>query len=144
MPPPEQELFLCHHCKEFVSLPLLQGVCFSATRNEVSPTTTKYSKCEYDTDTVIPKETLLTVKDHVDILKLHREDDHPPAPPTNVVGVPATGTAEVPVTGDKKFPRPEIDQVQTLEVWDTFIADWGEYKRQRGVLASIAPGLLVV
>ena len=62
---------------------------------------------------------------------------HSPMAPTGAVVGPAIGNKK------SKFPRPEIDQVQTLEVWDTFIADWEEYKRQRGVSASNAPGLLV-
>ena len=68
----------------------------------------KCSKCEYDTDTDIPKESTVTEK--LTLLGFHREDDHPLVVPTSAVGEPATGDKR------NKFLQPEIDQVQTLEV----------------------------
>ena len=56
-------------------------------------------------------------------IKFHREDDHPLVVPTQTMGEPATGDKR------NKFPGPEFDKVQTLEVWETFIANWEEYKR---------------
>ena len=71
-------------------------------------------------------------------LKFHREDSHPP-PAQNVVGSPPPED----MRRKAKFPQPEIDQGQPLEVWETFLTQWEEYKKQMQVSIDKVPGQLV-
>ena len=48
----------------------------------------------------------------VELFKAHREDKHPRA---------AGGSATEDSRRKVKFPQPEIDQGQPLEVWETFL-----------------------
>ena len=70
----------------------------------------------------------------VELLRLHREDKHPRA-----VG----GQAMEDTRRKAKFPQPEIDQGQPLEVWETFLTQWEEYKRQVHVSTDKVQGQLV-
>ena len=42
-----------------------------------------------------------------------------------------------------KFPQPEIDQDQPLEVWETFLTQWKEYKKQMQVSIDNVAGQLI-
>ena len=55
----------------------------------------------------------------VELFKAHREDKHPRA---------AGGSATEDSRRKVKFPQPEIDQGQPLEVWEMFLTQWKEYK----------------
>ena len=72
-------------------------------------------------ETEIPEDSSVAEKQHQ--LKFHLEFSHP-VPPQNVVGTPPTEDNRRKV----KFPQPGIDQGQPLEVWDTFLTQWAEYK----------------
>ena len=70
----------------------------------------------------------------VELLRFHREDKHPRA-----VG----GQATEDTRRKAKFPQPEIDQGQPLEVWETFLTQWEEFKRQVHISTDKVPGQLV-
>ena len=72
------------------------------------PAGMKCGKCEYKTETDIPDTS--SVAEKLQVLTFHREDNHPP-PPQNVVQSPPTEDNRNKV----KFPKPEVDQVQSLE-----------------------------
>ena len=70
----------------------------------------------------------------MELLKLHREDKHPRA-----VGGSTTEDSHRKV----KFPQPGIDQGQPLEVWETFLTQWAEYKKQMHVSLDNVAGQLI-
>ena len=59
----------------------------------------------------------------VEVVKFQREDKHPIA-----VGGPATEDSRRKI----KFPQPEIDKDQPLEMWEAFLTQWNKYKKQMG------------
>ena len=66
------------------------------------------------------------------------EFEHPP-PVQNVAGSQLAEDTR----RKAKFPQPEIDQGQPLEVWETFLTQWEEYKRQVHVSTDKVQGQLV-
>ena len=96
----------------------------------------KCGKCDYKTGTEIPDTS--SVAEKLQLLTFHREDSHPP-PPQNVVGSPPSEDTR----RKAKFPQPEIDQGQPLEVWETFLTQCEEFKRQVHIPTDKVPGQLV-
>ena len=93
----------------------------------------KCGKCEYKTETEIPDTSSVAEKQTQ--LRFHVEFEHPP-PVQNVAGSqPSEDTRR-----KAKFPQPEIDQSQTLEVWETFLTQWEEYKKQMQVTIDNVTG----
>ena len=96
----------------------------------------KCGKCEYKTETEIPDTSSVTEKQQQ--LKFHLEFTHPPI---------AQNVGQSPPTEDNrnkvKFPKPEVDQVQSLEEWETFLTRWKEYKKQMKVDTSNVSGQLI-
>ena len=92
----------------------------------------KCDTCEYDTDTQIPAGS--TVAEKLQLYGLHVSINHTQA----MVGPTAEDSRR-----KAKFPQPEIDQGQPLEVWETFLTQWEEYKRQVHVSTDKVQGQLV-
>ena len=96
----------------------------------------KCGKCEYKTETEIPDTSSVAEKQMQ--LRFHEKFEHPP-PVQNVAGSqPSEDTRR-----KAKFPQPEIDKGQPLEVWETFLTQWEEYKRQVHVSTDKVQGQLV-
>ena len=96
----------------------------------------KCGKCEYKTETEIPDTSSVAEKQQQ--LMFHREDTHPPTA-QNVVKSPPIEDGRNKV----KFPKPEVDQVQSLEEWETFLIRWKEYKKQMKVDTNNVSGQLM-
>ena len=92
----------------------------------------KCDACEYDTDTQIPAGS--TVAEKLQFYGLHVSINHTQA----MVGPTAEDSRR-----KAKFPKPEIDQGQPLEVWETFLTQWEEFKRQVHISTDKVPGQLV-
>ena len=77
----------------------------------------KCDTCVYDTDTQIL--AVSTVAEKLQLYGIHVSINH-----TQVMGGSATEDSRRKV----KFPQPEIDKGESLEVWEMFLTQWEEYK----------------
>ena len=100
------------------------------------PAGMKCGKCEYKTETDIPGTS--SVAEKLQVLTFHREDNHPLSPQYMVQSPPTEDNRN-----KVKFPKPEVDQVQSLEQWETFLTRWKEYKKQMKVDTSNVAGQLI-
>ena len=71
----------------------------------------------------------------VELLKVHLQSVHQ---------THATGGSTAEDSRNKvKFPKPAVDQVQSLEEWETFLTRWAEYKKQMKVDTGNVSGQLI-
>ena len=70
----------------------------------------------------------------VELIKLHHQSSH-----TQDTGGSTAGDSRNRV----KFPKPTVDQGQSLEEWETFLIRWAEYKRQMRVETGDVSGQLI-
>ena len=70
----------------------------------------------------------------VELIKLHDKNSH-----TQATGGSTAGDSRNRV----KFPKPTVDQGQSLEEWETFLIQWAEYKRQMRVETEDVSGQLI-
>merc|ERR1711888_25787 len=71
----------------------------------------------------------------VELLKLHHQSVHQ----THATG----GTTAEDSRNKVKFPKPAVDQVQSLEEWETSLTRWAEYKKQMKVYTGNVSGQLI-
>ena len=88
----------------------------------------EWTDCQYATKEYEPAVA-------VEILKLHC---------TQVHQTHATGGSTVEDSRNRvKFPKPTVDQDQSLEEWETFLIRWAEYKKQMKVDTGNGTGQLI-
>ena len=90
-------------------------------------------ECEWDDCQYATKEYEPAVA--VELLKLHTQKVHQ----THATG----GTTAEDSRNKVKFPKPAVDQVQSLEEWETFLTRWAEYKKQMKVDTGNVSGQLI-
>ena len=89
-------------------------------------------ECEWDGCKYVTKEYEPAIA--MEQLKLHAQAKH-----TQATG----GSTAEDRRNRVKFPKPTVDQGQSLEEWETFLIQWAEYKRQMRVETGDVPGQLI-